>query len=233
MATVFSTLNAVQTRRPSMVQEHSGRAAGVAGAIVFHLLLLAALFTYAPARQTLSHVTPIVVSLIAETRPAPLPQPAPPPPKIRHQPLPAPVERVVEPPPILIEALTPSPIAVPPPAPTPPQPPVEAAYAPVPAPPAPAPITPPRFNADYLQNPAPPYPALARRMREQGKVLVRVLVSTDGVAEQIELKSSSGSTRLDQSALDTVKSWKFVPARQGDQKVSAWVVVPITFALEG
>jgi hypothetical protein len=73
MATVFSTLNAVQTRRPSMVQEHSGRAAGVAGAIVFHLLLLAALFTYAPARQTLSHVTPIVVSLIAETRPAPLP----------------------------------------------------------------------------------------------------------------------------------------------------------------
>jgi protein TonB len=113
--------------------------------------------------------------------------------------LPAPVERVVEPPPILIEALTPSPIAVPPPAPTPPQPPVEAAYAPVRAPPAPAPITPPRFNADYLQNPAPPYPALARRMREQGKVLVRVLVSTDGVAEQIELKSSSGSTRLDQS----------------------------------
>ena len=99
--------------------------------------------------------------------------------------------------------------------------------------PVPPPIVPPRFNADYLQNPAPSYPALSRRMREQGKVLVRVLVNTDGLAERIELKSSSGSTRLDQSALETVRTWKFVPARQGEQKVAAWVVVPITFTLDG
>jgi len=47
------------------------------------------------------------------------------------------------------------------------------------------------------------------------------------------LKTSSGSPRLDQAALDTVKRWRFVPARQGDQSVAAWVVVPISFSLEG
>jgi len=112
-----------------------------------------------------------------------------------------------------------------------PAPAVEPAAKPDPLPPDP--ITPPRFNADYLHNPAPSYPPLSRRMGEQGRVILRVLVSTDGVAERIELKNSSGSRRLDQAALDTVKQWKFVPARQGDLKVPAWVLVPILFTLQG
>ena len=33
-------------------------------------------------------------------------------------------------------------------------------------------------------------------------------------------------------AIDTVKRWRFVPARQGDRAVAAWVLVPITFSLE-
>ena len=98
--------------------------------------------------------------------------------------------------------------------------------------PEPLPVIPPRFSADYLQNPAPPYPALARRMHEQGRVLVRVLVSADGIPERIELKASSGFPRLDQSALETIRNWKFVPARQGEQKIAAWVVVPIAFTLD-
>jgi protein TonB len=70
-------------------------------------------------------------------------------------------------------------------------------------------------------------------MHEQGKVMLRVLVSVDGIAERIELKASSGSARLDQAALVTVRQWKFVPARQGDRILAAWVVVPITFTLDG
>ena len=47
--------------------------------------------------------------------------------------------------------------------------------------PAPAPVTvPPQFDAAYLRNPPPAYPALARRYREQGKVLLRVYVSAAG-----------------------------------------------------
>jgi protein TonB len=70
-------------------------------------------------------------------------------------------------------------------------------------------------------------------MNEQGRVVLRVLVNADGLAERVELRTSSGSSRLDQSALETVRSWKFVPARQGANPVAAWVLVPISFSLQG
>lgn len=89
-----------------------------------------------------------------------------------------------------------------------------------------------RFDADYLQNPAPAYPTLAKRLREEGKVILRVLVEASGRPGQIELKTSSGSPRLDQAALDAVARWKFVPARRGDEAVDAWVAVPLIFKLK-
>lgn len=92
-------------------------------------------------------------------------------------------------------------------------------------------LTQPVFDAAYLNNPVPSYPPLARRMREEGVVLVRVLVSSEGLPDQIELKRSSGSARLDAAALTTVKKWRFMPARRGGQTVAAWVVVPIAFSL--
>ena len=109
------------------------------------------------------------------------------------------------------------------------QPQVPASVAP--STPSEAAIVPASFSADYLKNPPPSYPTLAKRMGEEGTVRLRVKVTADGAAEAVELKSSSGSPRLDQAALDTVRRWRFVPARQGDQTVSAWVVVPITFHL--
>ena len=96
---------------------------------------------------------------------------------------------------------------------------------------APAVITAARFDADYLQNPAPAYPALSRRLREEGKVMLRVFVETSGRPSQIEIKSSSGSPRLDQSAQEAVSRWKFIPARQGQDVIGAWVLVPIIYKL--
>jgi protein TonB len=61
---------------------------------------------------------------------------------------------------------------------------------------------------------------------------LRVLVGADGNAREVVLKTSSGYERLDRSALDTVRHWKFVPARVGNEPVSAWVLVPIVFSLE-
>ncbi|BBA32025.1 periplasmic protein TonB [Methylocaldum marinum] len=99
--------------------------------------------------------------------------------------------------------------------------------------PAPAPVAPPRFNAAYLRNPAPVYPVGSLRRKEQGKVVLRVLVDAGGSAETVKLQTSSGYERLDAAALETVKQWKFVPARQGEKSVPAWVLVPISFSLEG
>ncbi|MGR9087204.1 MAG: energy transducer TonB [Gammaproteobacteria bacterium] len=95
------------------------------------------------------------------------------------------------------------------------------------------PQTQPSLNADYLSNPAPRYPEDARERGEQGKVLVRALIDSDGSVAELGLKRSSGYPSLDRSALDTVKKWRFVPARRGPAAVAAWVVVPISFTLEG
>ncbi len=93
-------------------------------------------------------------------------------------------------------------------------------------------LTQARFDADYLRNPAPPYPPLSRRMGEEGKVVLRVLVNPHGNADSVEIKTSSGSPRLDESARKTVHHWKFIPAKRGEAAVQSWVLVPIIFKLE-
>lgn len=95
------------------------------------------------------------------------------------------------------------------------------------------PIEQPRFNANYLDNPAPGYPAVSRRLREEGRVLLRVRVDASGTPSQVTLHQSSGFDRLDVRAAETVRRWKFVPARQGGAPVAAWVIVPIQFSLKG
>lgn len=90
----------------------------------------------------------------------------------------------------------------------------------------------PKFGVAYLNNPAPEYPRLARRMGEEGRVLLKVLVTEKGAANTVVIEKSSGFTRLDQSAIDAVKRWRFVPARKGNQALSAYVLVPVNFSLE-
>ncbi len=197
--------------------------------VLLHALALFALLQYEPARSALSQALPIMVSLIT-------PQPVVEKPQVAPKPLPVkPVlQRAPEPPPI-ISSNTPAAVPALAPAPAPPAPvPVQAAPPPQAiAAVAPPPLIPPNFNADYLDNPAPVYPALSRRLGEQGKVILRVLVNAGGSADKIEFKTSSGSNRLDDAAAEAVKRWRFVPARQGDQAVAAWVLIPITFTLKG
>jgi protein TonB len=88
-----------------------------------------------------------------------------------------------------------------------------------------------RFDADYLSNPKPPYPRASRQLAETGTVYLRVHVGPEGQALKVELKRSSGFPRLDQSALDTVALWRFVPAKRGTIQVASWVVVPVVFSL--
>ena len=229
MAAAHSALSPPLPERPVAAREPldpGARYAGIAVTTLVHVVLIAALLQYVPVRRVLATAKPIMVSVIPLAQPLPKPKVVLPARTIRTE-APTPVERVPEPPPVVAESTAISPITVPVtearPAPV-----AQAAVAP-----EPPPISPPRFNADYLQNPAPTYPPLARRMHEQGKVLIRVLVSVDGLPERIELKASSGHARLDQSALETIRGWKFVPARQGSEKIAAWVVVPITFSLDG
>lgn len=92
-------------------------------------------------------------------------------------------------------------------------------------------IEPPSFGAAYLNNPAPAYPMSARRMGEQGKVLLKVLVSEDGKASTVQVDRSSGHSKLDEAAVEAVKKWSFVPAKRSNKPMSAYVLVPINFSL--
>jgi protein TonB len=112
-----------------------------------------------------------------------------------------------------------------------PLPPSSPASPPV-ASPAKPPLTPPAFSASYLRNPAPRYPTAARRNGEQGTVTLRVLVTREGAPARVTVEQTSGSRHLDTAALEAVKTWRFVPARQGTEPVDAWVLVPIVFRLE-
>jgi len=95
-----------------------------------------------------------------------------------------------------------------------------------------APTTAAVFDAAYLNNAAPNYPALSRHLQEQGIVTLNVFVGTDGKAQNVVVKKSSGFERLDSAALTTVKKWKFMAAKQGEILVSSWVQVPVSFVLE-
>lgn len=131
------------------------------------------------------------------------------------------------------------PVAEPVSAPTPPSPPapVEVAKAPE-VKPAPEPpqvkdvIEEPKIGVSYMINPAPPYPAISRRIGEQGKVLMRVVVNINGEAESVKIENSSGSTRLDDAAMEAVKKWRFVPAKKNKIPFTASVLVPIKFSLD-
>ncbi|MBF4992192.1 energy transducer TonB [Methylophilus sp. QUAN] len=90
---------------------------------------------------------------------------------------------------------------------------------------------PPKFGVAYLHNPAPEYPRLSKRAGEEGKVLMKVLVSPDGRPESVDVVSSSGFERLDKAAVNAVTQWRFVPGRKGDKTVSAYVNVPLSFSL--
>ena len=190
-----------------------------------HVAAVAALLQFEGIRKPLMDSLPIMVELIKPPEMKQPPQEVVPPkprPVARDQP---PVAKAPssEAPPVLV-AETPAPAqAVVVPAPKPDSQ-VQAA--------APAPVVAPSFNAAYLQNPPPAYPLMSRRRGEKGTVMLRVYVSAQGEVETVQVRTSSGFPSLDTAALEAVRRWRFVPARQGTQPVAAFVIVPIVFSLE-
>lgn len=94
-----------------------------------------------------------------------------------------------------------------------------------------APIVPAKGYAGYLSNPAPEYPDVALERGWEGEVILRVKVSPEGQALQVDVQQSSGKKLLDDTAVKTVKRWRFSPAKQGNQAIEGWVEVPIGFEL--
>ncbi|MCK5082800.1 MAG: energy transducer TonB, partial [Candidatus Omnitrophica bacterium] len=77
----------------------------------------------------------------------------------------------------------------------------------------------------------PPYPRVARQRGWEGTVRLEVFVSKDGIPGTVGIDKSSGHDVLDRAALQTVREWKFIPARSGSIRFSSRITIPIQFSL--
>ena len=210
----------------------------VTGVLVFHGAALWALQS-----GLMRHVVEIIVpvEMLAQMVEPPKPKPPPPAPPVpvkqqvvkTKAPTPPPAPRpmaIADPTPT---ANAPTGVTTPqPPAPPIAEPVAVAPAAPPAAPPAPPKIVLPSSDADYLNNPKPSYPAMSKRLGEQGKVLVRVLIGTDGIPDKAEVKRSSGFERLDKSALEYILKCRFVAGKVNGVPQPMWYEAPVNYVLE-
>jgi protein TonB len=97
--------------------------------------------------------------------------------------------------------------------------------------PAPGTAVPEMSDVAYLVQPAPRYPPESRRIREQGLVILRVLIDEGGHAKAIEVYRSSGHPRLDEAARSAVARAVFKPYIDGGVAREAAAIVPVEFSL--
>lgn len=211
------------------------RFAPLASIILLHVAVLYALqsgLLRVTAEAAISKV--VLASFITPERPR---QPEPPAPA---SPRPAPAVKKASPPlpaPVVNKTPSPQAITAPPAEVAPPQPseaPVASVASPAPSV-APAPPAQPRVvssGIEYLQMPRPEYPPLSRRLGEEGRVMLRVLVNDRGRAEHAEVQKSSGSSRLDDAARQAILRAVFKPHIEDGRPVSVYAIVPIQFQLD-
>ena len=210
---------------------------------VAHVALLAVIMTlrHEPVPVALeSHVmtaellppAPLAAPVALQSIAPPPPQPTPPvhtKPKVQPKPAPTPK------PTPLPQAAAPSPTPV---------------AAPDPTPPAPAaPATPPAAATPSIGKPTmeisapknvshvecniaqPDYPTLSRRRGESGTAYVHFVVGLTGKLESIELKKSSGFSRLDDAAVAAVRASACKPYLENGEPVRAAYTQPFNFNL--
>jgi periplasmic protein TonB len=189
---------------------------GMGVVVVFHVILVWALVN-GLARKVIEVVKgPLETKIIQEVKPPPPEAPPPPPPKF------APPPPDFIPPPevnIAVENPPPSPIAN---TSSKPQPPAPAA----PAAPSAAHV-PPVVKAGHCREPE--YPPASERLGEEGRVVLQLLVNTDGKVIDSKVETSSGHPRLDEAARAALSLCKFTPGSFQGQPEQAWGRIAYVF----
>src|SRR5262249_27476162 len=86
-------------------------------------------------------------------------------------------------------------------------------------------VVPPKL----LQHVDAPYPASQGGDHIETSVVVFVTVDTDGSVRDAQVVESSGPD-FDQSALETAKTWRFIPATRGGKPIRARIRLAFHFA---
>jgi protein TonB len=199
------------------------------GSFAAHLIAVALLAApWAVTRINPVEVPKPTVVMLRDPPPPALPVPPPPvpPPPQAHPRKPTVPVRVVEATPVSIPmppTITTNPAA-------PAQPVAPSGDSLVQTPPATAPGIAQKLAYDGVLR--PPYPMASARAREQGTVVLRVLVGSDGSVQQVDVERSSGHAKLDAAAREAVLRGRFRPVMQDGKAIPAWGLVPIEFRLD-
>ncbi|MGB3277010.1 MAG: energy transducer TonB, partial [Castellaniella sp.] len=87
-------------------------------------------------------------------------------------------------------------------------------------------------QVDYLgKRPSPVYPRVSQRRGEQGRVVLRVLISPLGQVAHVSVRTSSGHARLDESAVEAMRQARFRPYTENGIAYKAMVDIPFDFVL--
>jgi len=81
-----------------------------------------------------------------------------------------------------------------------------------------------------IYDPEPEYSDEARKAKYQGNVLLWVVVGADGRTRNVKVQRSLGMG-LDEQAIKTVNTWRFVPAMKDGQPVAVQVSIEVNFRL--
>jgi protein TonB len=189
------------------------------GIVVAHIGLIVLIARSIVAREPVTTAAPVVVTFVQESvrqlESPKLSDPA----LTRIQPVlntpPPELELATEPPDTLMTATS---MESPPP---PPAGPPSSAGSDVPS----------MSDVAYLKQPAPRYPPDSRRAREEGLVILRVLIDEAGHAKSVDVYRSSGHPRLDEAARNAVARALFKPFIDGGVARVAFAMIPIEFSL--
>lgn len=92
-------------------------------------------------------------------------------------------------------------------------------------------VLPPDHQACRVQQAERHYPALLRERGIEGRVVVRVRVDEAGHAAEVQVQTASGWRLLDEAARRVAAACPYQAARQGEQRLAAWIEYPIRFSL--
>jgi protein TonB len=89
-----------------------------------------------------------------------------------------------------------------------------------------------RSKVRFGYNQRPEYPRAAREAGWEGTTVLQIVVLPDGTVGSLTLLKTSGHAVLDEAALASVKTWRFIPARDGNFPIRSVVRLPIRFDLK-
>tara|TARA_B100000242_G_scaffold101863_1_gene70173 strand:- start:64 stop:780 length:717 start_codon:yes stop_codon:yes gene_type:complete len=87
------------------------------------------------------------------------------------------------------------------------------------------------YKIGSAKNPHPTYPLIARKKGWEGRVIINAKIDREGNVSEIKVLESSGFKVLDNASLETLKKWKFTPAKIGNKFVTDTVNIPVKFLI--